>query len=67
MTTRRVARIAALAGAGLLLIGTVGVTSAANPNAAYHFDACWDDGTVTTIEGVRGRQSCFGGSASARH
>lgn len=50
-------RFVPVAAALVLLVGTVGVANAANPNATYSFSACWDDGAVSEIQGVRGLQS----------
>ena len=50
-------RVTSLAAAALLLVGTVGAANGANPNSSYTFTACWDDGAVTEIQGVRGLQS----------
>ena len=50
-------RVVSLAGAVLLLVGAVGVTQAANPNRTYDFRACWDDGSVSGVEGLIGIQS----------
>lgn len=57
MRTRRSSAVVPLAAAALLLIGTVGIANAANPNSNYSFSACWDDGTVSGTQGVLGFES----------
>lgn len=49
-------RFVPIAAAALLLVGSVGAVNGANPNASYSFTACWDDGTASGTQGVRGRQ-----------
>lgn len=64
MRTRRSSAVVPLA-AAVLLASSVAVVNAANPNATYSFTACWDDGSVTQIQGVRGVESWSATRATA--
>lgn len=57
MLRKASSRFFALGAALLLLVGTVGTVSAANPNRTYSFTACWDDGSTSGSSGVVGTQT----------